>query len=335
MGFEQKRGRSHDNMNVILAIDGGGSRTRCTAFDESGNALGSGESGPSNHLLVDRGTVAASIKTAIGQTLEVSTKSHVNVSIITAGLAGVDYDGTGEAEMRELFLELGFENTLIEGDMVMAHAGALAGDSGILALAGTGSSVLGIDQAGKRVKVGGWGPVFGDEGSAYRIGQSALRAAAHHFDGRGPATDLTAAIVKSLGLESFAMAVEAVYVSEMEPREIAQLSRIAYAIAEAGDNVARAIFEIAGKELAECVAAAIVRLGEADESPKVSFEGSVITSCGLMRDSFCSYLRARFPAVNIVPPRHSPVVGAYLLGRKKLGLENNNGILKKLAARIT
>ena len=321
-------------MSVILAVDGGGSRTRCVAFDDAGNALGSGESGPSNHLLVELSTVAASIKEAISDALTAANKTRGDVSLVAAGLAGVDYDGSGESEMRELFRDLGYEKTLIEGDMVMAHAGALAGEPGVLALAGTGSSVLGISAKGSRVKVGGWGPVFGDEGSAHRIGQSALRAAASDFDGRGPKTDLTGAIIETMGLNSFEESVKAIYIKGMEPREIARLSKTANAVAEAGDEVARRIFETAGIELAACVAAAVVRLA-ADGEILVSYEGSVITSCGLMRDSFCQHLLAEFPSVTIVPPRFSPVVGAYLLGRTKLDLDNNNGILEKVAAGTT
>jgi len=42
----------------------------------------------------------------------------------------------------------------------------------------------------------------------------------------------------------------------------------------------------------------------------------------LMRDSFCCYLSATFPSMTVIPPRFSPVVGAYLLGRIQLGLDN-------------
>jgi len=317
-------------MNVVLAIDGGGSRTRCIAFDESGNALGSGESGPANHLLVDRSTVAASVKNAIGAALTAANETLGHVSLVAAGLAGVDYDGSGKAEMRELFQDLGFGNTLIEGDMVMAHAGALAGEPGVLALAGTGSSVLGISRDGDRVKVGGWGPLFGDEGGAYRIGQAALRAAARDFDGRGPKTGLTQAIVNELGLKSFRESVDAVYVKGIEPREVAKLSKTANEIAETGDEVARMILETAGSELAECVAAAVVQLGASESTLEVSYEGSVITSCKLMRDSFCKYLASEIPAVTVVAPQFSPVVGAYLLGRAKLGLDNDDRMRAKL-----
>jgi N-acetylglucosamine kinase len=261
--------------------------------------------------------------------LEASHQTPGNVSLVTAGLAGVDFDGVGKAEMRELFKDLGYASTLIEGDMVMAHAGALAGKPGVLALAGTGSSVLGIGPKGDRVKVGGWGPLYGDEGSAHRIGQAALRAAARDFDGRGPKTGITQAIVDELGLRSFRESVEAIYVKRLEPREIAQLCKTANEIAEAGDEVARRILETAGSELAECVAAAAVQLG-GSERMKVSYEGSVITSCKLMRDSFCKYLATQLPSATVVAPQFSPVVGAYLLGRAKLGLDNDDRMRAKL-----
>jgi len=75
------------------------------------------------------------------------------------------------------------------------------------------------------VKVGGWGPVYGDEGSAYRIGQMSLRAAAREYDGRGPATALKEALLGALGMGEFRETVSRVYVEGMEPREIAALSK--------------------------------------------------------------------------------------------------------------
>ncbi|MBA3513645.1 MAG: N-acetylglucosamine kinase, partial [Pyrinomonadaceae bacterium] len=171
-------------MEIVLAIDGGGSRTRCLAVDRQGQIVGAGESGPSNHLLVRRDVVLDSLAEATSKALAPSRLLPEQVICVSAGMAGVDYDKTGAGEMEEAFREIGFTRSLITGDMVIAHAGALGGRPGVLALAGTGSCVLGIGPSGERVKVGGWGPVYGDEGSAYRIGQTALRVAARAHDGR-------------------------------------------------------------------------------------------------------------------------------------------------------
>jgi len=317
-------------MKVVLAIDGGGSRTRCLAIDQRGRIVSEAETGPSNHLLVDEKVVATSLAEAIDHTLQLADLRRDEVACISAGLAGVDFDGNGAPQMEELFGQLGFENLVVNGDMIIAHAGALLLHPGVVALAGTGSVVLGVDLDGKRVKVGGWGPIYGDEGSAYRIGEMSLRAAAKAYDKRGPATRLTEALVESLGLKEFRESVAQVYVKGMEPRDIAALSRVAYEVAETGDEVARSIFFHAGDELADSVEAAIRQLNFQSSEVKVSYQGSVMSSCGLLRERFVGQLQRRLPRVVVLSPEFEPVIGAYLLGCRALRWEVDEGVQTQL-----
>jgi len=307
------------HMGIILAIDGGGSRTRCLAVDRQGRVVGTGESGPSNHLLVRRGVVLDSLAEATSKALAPSALLPEQVVCVSAGMAGVDYDKTGAGEMEEAFREIGFTRSLITGDMVIAHAGALGGRSGVLALAGTGSCILGIGPSGERVKVGGWGPVYGDEGSAYRIGQTALRVAARAYDGRGPQTILVSALLSALELSDFRETVERVYVEKMESRQIAALSRVAYEAAESGDEAAREIFIQAGEELAEAVTAAAKCLSLQESELFVSYQGSVFEACDLVRARFTEVLKQTFSSVIIRPPQFEPVVGALLIACESIG----------------
>lgn len=320
-------------MEVILAIDGGGSRTRCLAIDRSSHIVGCGTSGASNHLLVAGDTVVHSLAEATGKALAQAGADRADVRCVSAGLAGVDYDGRGTREMDEVFRELGFSHLLINGDMVIAHVGALQGKPGVIALAGTGSAILGIDENKERVKVGGWGPVYGDEGSGYRIGQRALVAAARAYDGRGPLTALSEAIARALDLDDFRETVERVYVKGMEAREIAALSRVAYEVAETGDDVARSIFLQAGEELAESVQAAIRQLNFETSATLVSYQGAVLSSCPLVRENFVACLKQGYPHVSVAPPHFEPVIGAYLLGCEVIGWKPDEALLGTLAAR--
>jgi N-acetylglucosamine kinase-like BadF-type ATPase len=317
-------------MQIILAVDGGGSRTRCLAIDRSGQVVGEGLSGPSNHLLIERNVVKKSLAEAIDQTLTRCGVSRADVTCLSAGLAGVDFDGTGAHEMEALLHELGFPRALMNGDMVIAHAGALGLSPGVIALAGTGSVILGVGPKGERVKVGGWGPIYGDEGSAYRIGQMALRAAARMYDGRGPKTALYEGLLQAMNVAEFRETVSRVYVEAMEPREIAALTRIAYEVAETGDEVARNIFLCAGEELAEGVEAVIRQLELSQSEVLVSYQGSVLESCLLLRDRFVEALRRQVPKCKVLPPRFEPVMGAYLLGRIALGWDVNTDVLDDL-----
>lgn len=317
-------------MEAILAIDGGGSRTRCWVMSREGHSLGSGESGPSNHLLVAANVVKASLEEAINTALAQAELNRTGTLFVSAGLAGVDYDGKGAREMAAVFQELGFDRTTINGDMVIAHVGALSGRPGVMALAGTGSAILGIGPSGERVKVGGWGPVYGDEGSAYRIAQDALRAAARARDGRGPETALLDELTSALSVNDFNESVRRVYVERMESREIAALSRVVYEIALAGDEVAQNIFRQAGVELAESVAAAIHQLDLSERETLVSYQGAILQSCELVRQHMILSLRECCPKASVVPPRFTPLTGAYLLGCKALGWSFDESVLDEL-----
>jgi N-acetylglucosamine kinase-like BadF-type ATPase len=274
--------------------------------------------------------VKASLEGAINSALDQAQVERTNVVCVSAGLAGVDYDGSGAAETEELFRELGLADAVINGDMVIAHAGAFGGGPGVMALAGTGSAILGIDATGRRVKIGGWGPVYGDEGSAYRIAQAALVAAARGYDGRGPRTELVEDMTRALGLSDFKETVSRIYVERMAPHEIAELSRIAYRSAEAGDEVAQKIFLQAGEDLAEGAAAALRQLALTGEQRMVSYQGSVLTTCSLVREGFAAKLREQFPDVSILPPRAMPVIGAYLLGCEALGWQLDEAVFNAL-----
>src|SRR5690242_9482821 len=160
-------------MEAILALDGGATRTRCAAIDRSGQLLGETESGPSNHLQQDEITVESRIAALTEQTLRIANLSKNDVACLSAGLAGVDYDGYGEEPMKAMFQRIGFPHPLVYSDMVIAHAGALEMQPGIVVIAGTGSAILGIDHNGRRVRIGGWGPLYGDEGSAHYIATAA------------------------------------------------------------------------------------------------------------------------------------------------------------------
>jgi len=78
-----------------------------------------------------------------------------------------------------------------EGELGLARH---ALTEGIALVAGTGASCHALDAQGKRDAIGGYGPQFGDEGSAYWIGREGIKAAFRAEQGRiGPTALLDAA----------------------------------------------------------------------------------------------------------------------------------------------
>ena len=96
---------------------------------------------------------------------------------------------------------LGHRRYRCGNDMVCAWAGSLGGEDGINIVAGTGSIGYG-ERRGKTARAGGWGEVFGDEGSAYWIAVQGLNVFTRMSDGRLPKGPLYAAFTASLGLSA-------------------------------------------------------------------------------------------------------------------------------------
>ncbi|MFH1230411.1 MAG: BadF/BadG/BcrA/BcrD ATPase family protein [Planctomycetota bacterium] len=192
-------------MSIILAIDGGATKTICLAINLQGMVLAKGEGGPANHLLYRREIVQDSLHQAIKQVLRKKNVIRKDISYVCAGTAGVGVNGEGSEiinnSIRKILArqKVGLAGIKVHhsdspgvssggricttGDMVIALEGALRGNPGIIVIAGTGSIIFGRNQQGDKVRVGGWGPIYGNEGSADWIARAGLQAAAMAYDG--------------------------------------------------------------------------------------------------------------------------------------------------------
>ncbi len=161
-------------MSLFLAIDAGGTKTRCLLADETA-ILGRAVTGSVKLMRVGEAEASARLQAMLA---EVSLKSRVDLSKVTQtciGLAGLTIDAVREWAEREIRSLVG-GNLLLAGDEEIALDGAFRGGPGILVIAGTGSNVMGRAADGTMYRAGGWGPAIGDEGSGFWIGQEALRA---------------------------------------------------------------------------------------------------------------------------------------------------------------
>lgn len=105
------------------------------------------------------------------------------------GLAGFGESCRLSSELSRYISSLCPVPHIIRNDADMACRGAFASGPGILILSGTGSIAWGQDAHGRTARVGGWGSLFGDEGSAYMIGRAALIELSKILDGRAADRD--------------------------------------------------------------------------------------------------------------------------------------------------
>lgn len=164
---------------MILAVDLG--KTSCRAAAGGRRVEGAGAPG-----LATPGGVRAAEAAIVAIARDLGPADEVIVGAAGALAAPDSARALGDAVLRSLRAQ----RVTVTSDAVIAHAGALNGQPGVVLIAGTGVVALAIDANGALRTADGWGPWLGDEGGGTWIGAAGLRAALRGHDGRGPSTTL-------------------------------------------------------------------------------------------------------------------------------------------------
>jgi glucosamine kinase len=300
-------------MSFFLAIDAGGTKTRCLLADEN-QTLGHAAAGSVKLMRVGEAEASVRLRAMLA---EVSLKAGVDLNKVTetcVGLAGLSIHAVREWGERTIGSLVG-GNLLLTGDEDIALDAAFRGGPGILVIAGTGSNVLGRVADGTLYRAGGWGPALSDEGSGFWIGQEALRAGFWAKD-REVASMLLPEIEKLWGANSLGEIVE---MANARPGpDLPALAPVVARCAEAGDELAIAVLERAGVELAEQVALVAHKMKESGRKGKIeaAYTGSVLEHISLVRSSMIAALKTSSPDVKVIAGAVDSLEGALWRARE-------------------
>lgn len=258
----------------VIGVDGGGTRTRAVILDEAGVELGRAATGPA---LVDGRELPIDIEGVVStvQSAALAADIELPCAALCAGFAGV-----GRERERQAVEAVLAERDLAAAVRVVTDAEAAFFDAfragpGILMIAGTGSVGLGQAEDGRQGRVGGWGSLLGDEGSAYEIGLRAMRSIARSVDGRGEPTQLLGQLVADLSLVSPEDLIA--WAAAAGKRAIASLAPTVCDLAAAGDPVAAKIISDAVSSLAAHVDALLAQLGPWSSPPGLALAGGLLS----------------------------------------------------------
>jgi N-acetylglucosamine kinase-like BadF-type ATPase len=163
--------------------------------------------------------------------------------------------------------------------------------------------------------VGGWGPILGDEGSAYALTLAGLRAVARAADGRGEPTNLTDRFLTRLGLGQPAELIPLVARGGWDRSALASLAPLVLEAAESGDVVAHDLVEQAARELAETAAAVVRQLGLTARAVPVALSGGLLQESEPYRQRFERQLRGLGVEAQPVAVVQEPAEGAVRLAQ--------------------
>lgn len=227
---------------------------------------------------------------------------------VCAGVSGAgrtDDQAALAAALRTRFVGQTLDIEVVH-DGVVAFEGAFGEGSGVIAIAGTGSAILGRTYDGTTHSAGGWGYLLGDEGSGYAIGRDALRQITGAFD-RGSASPLAERLRRDLDVTDNATLIRRVY---REGWPVQRAAPLVCAAAAEGDADAVAILTAQAAGLAAQAAALIERVGDIFEH-RLAFIGGVTRAPGY-RPILTAAFERTLPHWTCAPAAASPAEGAWL-----------------------
>lgn len=203
-------------MGIILGIDAGGTKTEFTTYNEEGQVLHDIKLNAGN-IIVDEQHTLETLQIGVRKILSLERQK---CDEIVAGIAGIETSGNQKVVEKELG-KYSPKVTVIS-DAKLGLFNKLKGREGVLLISGTGSVAYGLKN-GKFYRVGGWGHIIGDEGSAYSIAIKMYKKLAKDIDYEGEISAFSRAFINYLGYKSPKDALKSVY--NMNKGEVAKAAK--------------------------------------------------------------------------------------------------------------
>lgn len=185
----------------------------------------------------------------------------------------------------------------------------------VLVLSGTGSCCFGRSSQDRLARVGGWGHILGDAGSAYAIALDTLRSLVHAWDATGAWPDLGSRILSTLQLHEPNALVP--WAQRASKAEIAALAPVVLEAARTNPHARRAIDQ-AVSALAEAAVACARKLARPSQWVRFVLAGGVLLRQPALQRAIASRLVRAWPKAVVVPLTTPGAVGAARLARAAL-----------------
>lgn len=287
---------------LLLAVDGGGSKTACclARLEANGelNVLGRGLAGASNPRVIGTDHAADAIVASIEQAKSAAHLANTRVDRALLAIAGT-LDSAQRTQLTERLATLAIAGhiTVIPDLFLLLPPSA---DEAVGLIAGTGSVGIARDREGQIAIAGGWGPLLGDKGSGFAIGRAALRKTLAQLEGSGTMQGLSVAVCDHVKCTS-ATALKGRLAQAEDPRQfVAQLAPVVLEKAHEGDATANEIVQQAAADLSELVLRLRDRLGLSGDRLHLSLSGGLFQAGVLLQ----SHLMAALERQGIVCQPH-------------------------------
>jgi N-acetylglucosamine kinase-like BadF-type ATPase len=309
---------------VLLAIDGGSTKTDAVLVTDQGDVLSRVRVGPSNHQLVGIDAAMDTIGEAVADLTRAANIDDAAFPLYATGvycLAGIDLP-IDEARLAPAIAHRGWTGTdlLYNDTFAISRAGTTA-TWGVGLVCGTGMNCAATGPDGQTVRFPALAELSGDfaPGGSW-LGLRALGLALRANDGRGYPTLLSERVAAHFELPDPESVLTAIYSGEVGYHRIFELAQILLDAAHEGDGVAQEAAHFLADEVVAFATAAINRLDVARLEVEVVLGGGVFdTDYEGFLDRVTGGIHQVAPNARIKRLGAPPVLGAALLGLDAVG----------------
>lgn len=300
---------------LLLAVDGGNSRTDVAVLTTDGTILGRARGGGFRPQAVG---VDAAMDVLAGLRAEAMAAAGVGDGVvvdgITAFLAGADLPYEIKALREAVGARRWAVTQRVDNDSYAVLRAGASRPWGVGVVCGTGINCVGVAPDGRTTGFAALGRISGDWGGGIDVGMSALWHAARAEDCRGPKTALSTAVTDHFGLPAVADVTAALHSGDLPALRLSELCPAVFAARDDGDEIARELVERLAAEIARMALTVLCRLQLAvSPDPEVVLGGSVLAAGHrALLDDVEHRLTAAVPGVRPVVCTDPPLLGAAL-----------------------
>jgi N-acetylglucosamine kinase-like BadF-type ATPase len=322
-----------DEMNLVLGVDGGNTKTLALVARGDGVILGTGRAACGDIYGAPSPDAAiAEIERAVDAAL---SEAGIQAAELNAGafsLAGADWPEDFELLANAMRVRGYGEQIVIVNDAIGALRAGSPDGAGVVVSCGTGTA---IGARGTNGRI--WHSSFWQEPQgAGELSLKALRAVYRAELGIDPPTALTEPILAAFAACNVEEVLHRMTGRELpRPENWRQLVRPLFDAADAGDATARRIVISHGKDLGDYAIAAARQVGLLETPFTLVLTGGVLRHPSpLMREALVGRVQETARGVRTTQSRFEPVTGAALLALDLVLINTDAVLLERLEATL-
>ncbi|MCL2031039.1 MAG: hypothetical protein FWG93_05785 [Oscillospiraceae bacterium] len=261
---------------LVLGVDGGGTKSHLALFGLDGVCAAAFACGPLNHEVMEGGfqELETRLRESLRTVLDRAGAETGDIAYAVLGLAGVD-TAAQHRSISAMLREAGLADFTLCNDAFLGVMAGCPGGVGICAINGTGTTIAAIDRAGTAVQVGGLGGITDDRGGGGWYAAQTVAAVYRELYKNGPRTALRESLFAALGVTRREDYIETL-TGGMPDGVWDKINRLVFAAADAGDAAALDILARSAEHFAGAIAHLAGELDfPADETLSVTLAGSV------------------------------------------------------------